>query len=386
MRFAQFSAKSSTHISARPYAFLYYSEFLYFHQYGLTGHQSRSFKGIGPSLSWNASTALAGNKERGELTLDWGIEGAMLFGRQKAKTDHATHAYQLTHPGFWRRLLTAALYPGRSYNAPLRSRNVIVPDVSGFIGLSAKLPHSKITIGYKGDIWFGAVDRGIDCAQDIEPHLQWPLCQHQHRAGRLALQPLACERNIGPPMEDASMDEADGGIVFRSLWGLDDPKARQDAKNFWLREGVTPEFIDLRINELCAIAYDGDDPVAVATAQIAYAASLRNKFFRYRCMVASHFRQRDMAWRISSYAFKQLQDWSLQHPEEKILGLMLYIETDKFAVPQREPVREHLGMTLNFVGYSPKGQQVRIVWFDHAKLEDDAAKQADSVLRPPATT
>ena len=35
-------------------------------------------------------------------------------------------------------------------------------NVSGFIGLSAKLPHSKISIGYKGDIWFGAMDSGID--------------------------------------------------------------------------------------------------------------------------------------------------------------------------------------------------------------------------------
>ena len=37
-----------------------------------------------------------------------------------------------------------------------------MPELSGFVGLSAKLPHSKVSIGYKGDIWFKAIDRGID--------------------------------------------------------------------------------------------------------------------------------------------------------------------------------------------------------------------------------
>ncbi len=59
----------------------------------LSGHAERSFKGVGPSLSWEGSAALAGNKEDGELALDWGMNGALLFGRQQAKTDHMTSAY-----------------------------------------------------------------------------------------------------------------------------------------------------------------------------------------------------------------------------------------------------------------------------------------------------
>ncbi len=164
--------------------------------------------------------------------------------------------------------------------------------------------------------------------------------------------------------------DAAGDIVFRTAWDTIDPKLRQDAKAFWLREGVTPAFIEQRINELCAVAYHGDDPVAVATAEITYVASLRNKFFNYRCMVGSHFRQHNMAWKISAYCFKLLQDWSVAHPDEKVLGLMLYIETDKFAVPQRKPVRDDFGMSLIFVGYAPDGRQVRIVWFDHAELDE----------------
>jgi len=159
VRIAQFKMSSSTHISARPYVYVYYFE-VHFNQYFLSGHQKRSFSGIGPSLSWNASAALAGNPEHGELMLDWGIDGAVLFGRQKADTDHKTSAYRQIGQGS-----QYNLYPTRVHNAPLRSKRVTVPELSGFIGLSAKLPHSKISIGYKGDIWFGAVDRGIDTAK-----------------------------------------------------------------------------------------------------------------------------------------------------------------------------------------------------------------------------
>ena len=116
VRFASFSANSSTHISARPFAFYYYN--VQFNQYFLSGHQARSFKGVGPSLTWNASAALAGNPDRGELTLDWGISGAVLFGRQKAKTDHKTSAFHehncyYEYPGhatqgyYWQRLSRA---------------------------------------------------------------------------------------------------------------------------------------------------------------------------------------------------------------------------------------------------------------------------------------
>ena len=51
---------------------------------------SRSFHGIGPSLSWQASAPVAGNTQDGEIAFDWGLNAALLFGRQKARTHHQT--------------------------------------------------------------------------------------------------------------------------------------------------------------------------------------------------------------------------------------------------------------------------------------------------------
>ncbi len=72
---------------------LQHTQFVHFHTYHATGHASRSFRGIGPSLSWNGSTPVAGNPQGGEVTFDWGANAALLFGRQKARVQHQETAH-----------------------------------------------------------------------------------------------------------------------------------------------------------------------------------------------------------------------------------------------------------------------------------------------------
>jgi len=132
-------------------------------QYGLTAHTARSFKGIGPLLSWNASAAIAGNSSDGELMLDWGVDAAILFGRQKAKTDHSTHASHFHHSKY-DRAPAAPLYTPRSYHST-RSQRVTVPNVGGHAGLSLKWPNAKLSIGYRYDTFLNAMDTGIDATK-----------------------------------------------------------------------------------------------------------------------------------------------------------------------------------------------------------------------------
>jgi hypothetical protein len=178
VRIAQFSADSSLSISARP-SIGYTGRlgnilaFPTFHQYFLTAHTERDFKGIGPSLSWNASTPLAGNSEHGELTFDWGINGAVLFGRQRAKADHATQAYHLTQHRCIRYRNGHCVgqrsgYPlvySHGASPPERSRNVTVPNIGAFAGLSFRYIDAKVSIGYRYDTFLSAMDTGIDTAK-----------------------------------------------------------------------------------------------------------------------------------------------------------------------------------------------------------------------------
>ncbi len=163
VRYAQFSLRSAIDIHARPSVIPQYSRFLHlpkyssFNQYNLSGHASRSFHGIGPSLSWEASAVVLGNAEDGELALDWSVNASVLFGRQKAKTDHNTQAYYKTARGS----SYPHLYTPRAAHST-RSRSVTVPNLGGFAGFSVKYPDAKITLGYRADFFFSAVDAGID--------------------------------------------------------------------------------------------------------------------------------------------------------------------------------------------------------------------------------
>jgi hypothetical protein len=169
VRFAAFTSQASAYMTGRPNVGIatrfyhlpslgisvpvYYATF---HQHLMKGEARRSFHGVGPTLSWEASAALVGNQEDGELTFDWGLNGAVLFGKQRAKTSHSTTATRFRGQQY-----AGTLYPPRA-NHSTRSRSVTVPNLGGFAGLSVKYPNLKVSLGYRADFFFGAMDGGID--------------------------------------------------------------------------------------------------------------------------------------------------------------------------------------------------------------------------------
>lgn len=167
VRLAQFSNRSKVSATGRPEIHIGRAGFRYaisFYNYTMLAQAARSFRGIGPSLSWKASAALLGNKDDGELSLEWGINGAMLFGRQKAKINHTTQAYHMPIIQYYGGLYDG-LYYSRVYDAShphTRSRAVAIPNLGGFAGVSVKYPNVKFSLGYRADFFFGAVDAGID--------------------------------------------------------------------------------------------------------------------------------------------------------------------------------------------------------------------------------
>ncbi len=181
------------------------------------------------------------------------------------------------------------------------------------------------------------------------------------------------------------MEAEDDGIIFRSGWQANDPKIIEDVTRLWLRGGVKPAIIDIRIGEICIVAYSGDEVIAVATAYPHYDSHMRNKFFGYRCMTIPRFRQHNLAWRITAETVKVLQEWAAKHAaDQRIMGLMTVFETDKYLSGARWPLREKFGITLHFVGYTPAGEQIRVAWFDGAMLDDNAAKASLIAEQPGA--
>jgi iron complex outermembrane recepter protein len=168
VRIAQFTSKATFDVRARPDLQEKYftngpAKFVlsHFHTYHATGQASRSFRGLGPSLSWNGSAPIVGNPQDGEIAFDWGANAAILFGKQKVRVQHHESAHYLPTSHVFRISHYSLVYdhPVRGHST---NRSVIVPNVGGFAGATWRVRDFKVSLGYRADFFFGAVDGGID--------------------------------------------------------------------------------------------------------------------------------------------------------------------------------------------------------------------------------
>jgi hypothetical protein len=113
---------------------------------------------FGPSISMSNTTALNGDPSDGEIALDWGMNAAVLFGRQRTKVIHQSTVQYLD--GF-KGINNIAAAPSTS----ARSQTVTVPNLGGFAALSYRFTNAKLSMGYRADFFFNALDRGIDKRQ-----------------------------------------------------------------------------------------------------------------------------------------------------------------------------------------------------------------------------
>ncbi len=179
VRFAQFTQQSHATLRART-NFDFNFQKLYCctlplpqrTDYAGVASSDRSFRGVGPSVSWDASARLAGGKDSSEVFLDWGINAAVLFGRQKAEGAHHTSAH--FYSKYKASLGTGAPLAGYAQvygaepehnRAHARSHSAIVPNLGGFAGLSFRYANAKVSMGYRADLFFGAMDGGVDARQ-----------------------------------------------------------------------------------------------------------------------------------------------------------------------------------------------------------------------------
>jgi len=173
VRFAQFTSSSQTTIRAQPFASYYFHSnpglykipIVQFGVYTAFLKAKRDTHAVGPSISWDASMPFVGGNSSAVLSLDWGIDAALLFGRQRARVHHQTAGYYLKAVGGAYVSGAAIKYSHRYDNTPPdqdRSRSVTIPNIGGFAGLSFRYAEAKLSAGYRADFFFNAMDSGID--------------------------------------------------------------------------------------------------------------------------------------------------------------------------------------------------------------------------------
>jgi len=118
---------------------------------------SRNYTGLGPAVAWDGATPFAGTLNDG-FSFDWGANASLLFGRQKARINLHTQDARYNGGGAYTVLSHLS-------SAPLRNRTVIVPNLGGFAGLSWHVPGGKVSLGYRADFFFGAIDGGVSSSE-----------------------------------------------------------------------------------------------------------------------------------------------------------------------------------------------------------------------------
>jgi iron complex outermembrane receptor protein len=179
VRIAQFASHSSVDMRARPDLHWFYFPSAgpnkrfnfgpFFHTYHASENAARKFQGIGPSISWSGSAPVIGDAAQG-FDFDWGANGALLFGKQKSDVQHQQTG--LDFPQFYTTsfgglapaggLYTHAIHIPPTAGGHVSDRSVVVPNLGGFAGISYRYANAKISLGYRADFFFGAIDGGID--------------------------------------------------------------------------------------------------------------------------------------------------------------------------------------------------------------------------------
>jgi len=170
VRFAQFTSSADITLHARPiyhslppfHTGSFYLHSRYFQNNTAVLQSRRSTQAVGPALSWDASAPIAGSGPNASLSVDWGVNAAILFGRQRA------HVHHQTDGDYFKGLLTVPKYKSNYANPPVdktRSRIVTIPNIGGFAGATFRYANAKVSFGYRADFFLGAMDNGIDTAK-----------------------------------------------------------------------------------------------------------------------------------------------------------------------------------------------------------------------------
>jgi hypothetical protein len=158
-------------------------------------------------------------------------------------------------------------------------------------------------------------------------------------------------------------------VEIRPGWRHEDPELERDVVAFWRRLGILPPDVvpEARAKELCCLTYLDGQVAAVSTATLEVLPFLKARFAMMRIAVDPAHRRRHLGESILLSSRGLLERWSLATPQENVKGVAAVVQAANIEELKRLPVWPKTG--LNLVGYTVDGQQIRVSWFEHARLE-----------------
>jgi len=156
-----------------------------------------------------------------------------------------------------------------------------------------------------------------------------------------------------------------------NVWRQSTPELQAELVDFWTRHGAIadPARAALRAKQAVLVARDADGQlVGVGTALLRIIPRLRQPTYYYRQFFAPEHRGNKGAVPFFQQAVGILEAGNAEKPES--LGVLLELENAALDGRFNDAVEPRTGAT--FIGYSPRGFQLKVVYFK------------DAVLFPPA--
>lgn len=162
-----------------------------------------------------------------------------------------------------------------------------------------------------------------------------------------------------------------GERQLKVVWKSADTAVGRDVLAFWRENKLLPDNADpeKRLNELSVVAYEDGKIVGVHTASIEYLERVRARIAMGRLAVAPSYRRTKVASELVLAHVATLERWSLDHPEEALMGVGGVVQAAHVGREPRPAAYPMNGMTLVVIGYTPHGEQIRLAWFPHARIK-----------------
>ena len=169
-------------------------------------------------------------------------------------------------------------------------------------------------------------------------------------------------------------------IEIVPVWKALTPELSAELVAFWNDQNAIRNAAEAgrRSEQVVCIARDAEGALCgVATAIVKVLPRLRQPMYYYRQFFAPALRGQHQELTFFQQAKRILQDYNAGLDTPEALGILLEIENAKIAAAYR---RAHEpGFEATFIGYSPRGLQLRVSWFDDAMLLPPAPVRAPAL-------
>lgn len=156
---------------------------------------------------------------------------------------------------------------------------------------------------------------------------------------------------------------------FIPVWKRVTPELAQELVVFWQANKAIAQADDAAkraMQAVCIVRDEAGTLCGVVTAVIKVLPRLRQPMYYYRMFFARALRGQQQFLPAFVEAKRILQDYNAGLAVAESLGLLLELENDKLGKAYPHAFEPEFGAV--FIGYSPRGLQLRVSYFDGATL------------------